>query len=66
LTQLPQTQRERPKENKGVMERADTGFRGFVARLLRHLMAFLAGLGALAGALCYWLELKFKAREIDL
>ncbi|MCV6592419.1 MAG: hypothetical protein OIF48_05665 [Silicimonas sp.] len=27
---------------------------------------FLAGLGALAGALCYWLELKFGAREIGL
>ena len=27
---------------------------------------FLAGLGALAGALCYWLELKLGAREIDL
>jgi hypothetical protein len=27
---------------------------------------FLAGLGALAGVLCYWLELKFRAREIDV
>lgn len=27
---------------------------------------FLAGLGALAGTLCYWLELKFRAREVDL
>ena len=27
---------------------------------------FLASLGALAGEFCYWMELKFGAREIDL